>query len=225
MRKVILLFLILLLSSCSRGNYNLLNKKVNAIENRINTNKINIESNSKRIDSTNSRLIAIEKRIEKQRKKSKTYGNIPPAALIESVGNVQKNENVISINDKNDKAVYDAALEYYRNFEYTKAKDAFLNFLRVFKTSDLYDNAMFWLADAYLHTGDLNKSEQILKKLITQYPDKPVTKCGKTDAAMYLLAVIYGKKQDYSNKLYYQNMLKSKFPGSVYVKKLESKTK
>jgi len=224
-KRVILLFLILLLSSCSRGNYNLLNKKVIAMENRISTNSINIASNSKRIDSINKRLIAIEKRIEEQREKSKTYDDIPPAALIESVDNVQKSKDITSINNKNDKAVYDAALKYYRNFEYTKAKDAFLNFLRVFKTSDLYDNAMFWLADAYLHMGDLNKSEQILKKLIAQYPDKPVTKCGKTDAAMYLLTIIYGKKHDYSNKLYYQNMLKSKFPGSVYAKKIESKTR
>jgi len=249
-KRIILLFLVLLLSSCSRGNYDLLNRKMNAMENRMNANEVNIESNSKRIDSINSRLIAIEKQIEKQREKSKTYDNIPPAALIANEGNVQKdplifkrknmggkiwalkhvrkNENVISINDKNDKndkAVYDVALADYKNFQYAKARSEFLNFLNKFKTSKLYDNAMFWLADAYFHIGDLNRSEQMLKKLIVQYPDKPVTKCGKTDAAMYLLTIIYNKKQDYKNKLYYKNMLTTKFPDSVYVKKIKYKTK
>lgn len=213
------------------------------MENRIDANRVNIESNSKRIDSVNSRLIAIEKRIEKQRKKSKTYDNIPPAALIESEENmqknpsifkrknmggkiwaekhVQKNENLVSTDDKSDKAVYDVALEYYKNLQYAKARSAFLNFLDKFKASKLYGNAMFWLADAYFHMDDLDRAEQILKKLIIRYPDKPVVKCGKTDAAMYLLTIIYNKKHDYKDGLYYKNMLITKFPNSVYTKKIK----
>ena len=198
---------------------------MNAIENRVNLAEMNIESNSKKIDSTDSRLTAVEKRITEQRKKSKTYDSIPPAALIESESSGQKNRTAVLANSKNDRMVYNSALAMYRNLEYEKAKDAFLNFLRMFNTSKLYDNAMFWLADAYFHTGDIDKSEQVLKKLIIQYPDKPVTKCGKTDAAMYLLTIIYNERQDYDNELYYKNMLKSKFPDSVYAKKIKFKTK
>ncbi len=65
---------------------------------------------------------------------------------------------------------YRAALQAYREGQATKAIEQFRQFIRGAGTSDLTDNAQYWIGESYYNARDYNRAIIELNEVLLKYP-------------------------------------------------------
>ena len=86
---------------------------------------------------------------------------------------------------------YDRALGYYRDDRYEEAMVGFKNFLTLYPTSDLADNAHFWIGECYRALTKYEEAILAYQKVINGYP-----KGNKVPSAMLQQALTFEKIND-----------------------------
>jgi len=86
---------------------------------------------------------------------------------------------------------YDRALGYYRDDRYEEAMAGFKNFLTLYPTSDLADNAHFWIGECYRALKKYEEAILAYQKVINGYP-----KGNKVPSAMLQQALTFEKIND-----------------------------
>jgi len=86
---------------------------------------------------------------------------------------------------------YDSALGYYRDDRYEEAMAGFKNFLTLYPTSDLADNAHFWIGECHRALTKYEEAILAYQKVINGYP-----KGNKVPSAMLQQALTFEKIND-----------------------------
>ncbi len=159
--------------------------------------------------------------IAKVQIKSPKANYIKPTNPSESPGKPDKmnsSSKVKSGGAINYKDYYKMALKAYMNFNYPKAIQMFKHFLKTYRNNDLDDNALYWLASAYLRMNKTEEAIKLYRQLLEKYPYGATSDGGKTDAALYELIKIYMQNNEMGKADRYAKILYERFPGSIYAK-------
>ncbi len=183
------------------------------------------QSNKKQAHSINNIKIAAKPKKEKKVKVS----SIPPPIVKVATTDKGPNDKGNSIDSRQykqgsnltPKELYKKALSLYFKGNYKQASILFEEFIAKYKTSDLYDNSLYWLAYCNIHMGDIKKAIALLKRIINEFPYSSVSQGGKTDAAIFSLIRIYKKMGKKKQARMYKNQLLKRFPLSSYTKKIK----
>ncbi|WP_025270074.1 tetratricopeptide repeat protein [Hippea sp. KM1] len=176
------------------------------------------------IEKKANRILSyITQSTKKEERDNASLGFIPPPPKTKTI--IKKPSNKPQVDTKDYKALYREALGYYKKGDYSKAKELFERFIGEYKNTDLFDNALFWLAYTHIHLGNIDKATQLLKRIIEEFPQASVDKGGKTDAAIFALIKIYKKQNDKKLEVYYRDLLIKRFPYSNYVNLIKRRRK
>lgn len=93
-----------------------------------------------------------------------------------------------------DEIVFQKAWLLYRNGAYAEAATAFMGLLETNPHAAKADEALFWAAESFFQTGDLDRSIQLFREYLHQYPDG-----AHPDAAHYALGWAFFKQSRYAD--------------------------
>jgi tol-pal system protein YbgF len=69
-----------------------------------------------------------------------------------------------------DKAAYQSAFDLLKNSQYDRAITAFQKFLAAYPTSQLADNAQYWLGEAYYVNKSFPEAQAAFQRVVDKYP-------------------------------------------------------
>ncbi|AEA33914.1 tetratricopeptide repeat protein [Hippea maritima] len=189
--------------------------------------KYKVAQNQKEKDQMDNSSVSLNNfKINKEKEKGSAIGNksnhMPIVPAKDEIDNASKK---LHLPPTNYKQVYKKALLYYKKKDFKQAELLFCKFINSYKNTDLYDNALYWLAYTYIHQNETGKAIKLLKEIIEQFPNGSVDKGGKTDAAIFALIKIYKKQNEKDLEEYYKNLLIKKFPSSRYVNLIKRRRK
>ncbi len=237
-------FIGMFLYSCTFGNekryenlekrYVVLNERVKHLGNEVTKNRKAILNVKREVVSIHLEIEKIKKKLKKERENF-NFSGIPPASLLKEKSVVKRSTGEVKLVRSDTVTVkkedggtnadwmnmYHRGVSLFFSGKYREAEKVFVDFIRHNKGKEFYAHALFWLGDVYMHLGKLDKAVDMLKECLRVQPDKPVARGGKSDAAMYLLGLIYVKKwKDIKSARFYMTRMKDRFPDSVYLRKL-----
>jgi len=150
-----------------------------------------------KIREISTRLDYIETSLGIERKEPVTEGSAEIAAIPPSV-KVDKEK------------AYSAAYKAFKNGEYSRAREEFQKFLKVFPNSEYSDNAQFWIGECYYFEGAYEKAILEYEKVIRNYPEG-----SKVPNSLLKQAFSFLKIGDQSSaKLLLQRVIKD-YPGTT----------
>lgn len=79
-------------------------------------------------------------------------------------------ESSAAMNEGDRRALYDSALETYRNDDYVAAELAFQRFLEAFPDNDLSDNAVYWIGECRFARGDNRGAMAAFQRVLHEFP-------------------------------------------------------
>jgi tol-pal system protein YbgF len=126
-----------------------------------------------------------------------------------------KNPGTDSLRQKSEGPVMDAQQLYNTAYldvtkgNYELARQGFQEFLRVFPTSTLADNAQYWIAESYYGEGKYQEAIKGFEQVIDNYPAGD-----KVSAAMLKLGFSYQKLGDTATANVYLQQVIEKYAGS-----------
>lgn len=219
---------------------NTIKPKISSIEEKLNvlTKKINLLENT--TNSTKS-LKPAEKTVVQAQVDNNTnnvLSKIPPASLVfankkqNSQKQLDNKQNInlqkISNNKKNHieknfttptaqaLSTYQDALSTYMNRDFNGALSKFLQFLNDYPQTDLEQNAYFWVGNSYYNLNNYDKALDYFSDCLNNFPKKPTSQGGKTDACLFMLYKTY-KAMGNTQKAYdYLMQLKQEYPINPY---------
>lgn len=102
--------------------------------------------------------------------------------------------------------------------DYDVALDGFKNYVQLFPSSSLSDNAQYWMGECYYALGKTSEALDAFQKVIDNYPEE-----NKVPSALYKLAIIYQKEGNLpKSKELLQKIIKS-HPNSTEAKLAKDK--
>jgi tol-pal system protein YbgF len=142
-----------------------------------------IERDTTEQDGTDARLAQLTKRLAEvetslkrlhvyvglepsgEVKKQQPEKALPEAALPKKQPKVVEEKPAVT-----DKQVYELTLATYREEEYEEALAGFRGFLEKYPTSDLADNAQFWIGECYMALKQYEQAILAYQEVIKKYP-------------------------------------------------------
>jgi tol-pal system protein YbgF len=133
--------------------------------------------------------------LERERASEKTREKqTPQTETGKPKGDVQQTES----------SLYEKTLEYYWDGRYDEARAGFKKFLTLYPTSDLADNAYFWIGECHRASEDYEEAILAYQKVINDYPDG-----NKVPSAMLHQALAFEKIDDKTTaQLVYKKLVK-----------------
>jgi tol-pal system protein YbgF len=105
---------------------------------------------------------------------------------------------------QNESALYEKTLEYYWDGRYGEAIAGFKKFLTLYPTSDLADNAYFWIGECHRASEEYEEAILAYQKVINDYP-----KGNKVPSAMLHQALAFERIDDKTTaQLVYKKLVK-----------------
>ncbi|WP_456465720.1 tol-pal system protein YbgF [Persephonella sp.] len=132
---------------------------------------------SKRVDNVSK--VASQNSIELQ--KLKSFGqsrNKTEESELEKEG-----EEKVKI-PENPEELYRYGLDAYYKGKIEVAREMFEKFIKKFKNSELYDNALFWIGQTYFAEGRYDKAVKTFDRLINECETGKILDCNKMPTAM-----------------------------------------
>ncbi|HEY3054819.1 MAG TPA: tol-pal system protein YbgF [Thermoanaerobaculia bacterium] len=141
-----------------------------------------------RLDVMNDRITRLEKAGEE-----KSVGSVaPPAPAARAAavsGATQKPQRALTAAKIAD--AYRSAIILYSKNRFAEARAAFQQVFDADASSELADNALFWIGETYYAANDYNNAIRFFKRVADEYGDQ-----NKAPDAMYKLALAYEKTSD-----------------------------
>lgn len=199
----------LLISACAKQeDIDLLQKELIELKKevaQIKQNQIQVKEDiaqlSKRVDNVSK--TASQNALELQ--KLKSFGKVEKETL------PKEGEEKVKIPEKPDR-LYKYALDAYFKGKMEEAKEGFKKFIDKYKSSELYDNALFWLGQIYYTEGKYDTALKTFNRIVTGCETGEILDCNKLPAAMLKKAQCYIKlgETDKAKKVF-QKIIKN-FP-------------
>ena len=177
---------LLILTGCVRQeDVDLLQKELVEIKKeiaQIKENQKNIQEDlsglSKRVDNVSK--VASQNSIELQ--KIKSFGRSEKKS--EEEKELEKEgEEKVKIPENPDE-LYRYGLDAYYKGKIKEAREIFERFIKRFKDSELYDNALFWIGQTYYTEGRYEKAVKTFDRLINECKTGKILDCNKMPTAM-----------------------------------------
>ncbi|WP_291490260.1 tetratricopeptide repeat protein [Desulfurella sp.] len=207
--------------------------KVRAIEEKLNalTKKIDLLENS--TNSTKKAKISEKTFVEASFDNSTNniISKIPPAEVVfskknqeiqkkvENNENKQKKENITQkfvLPSSEAFKVYNDALSTYMKRDFSKALEKFLQYSKDYPHTTLEQNAIFWIGNSYYNLNDYDKALSYFSDCLNNFPKKPTSEGGKTDACLFMLYKTYKAKGNTQKAYDYLMQLKKEYPINPY---------
>lgn len=154
--------------------------KVNALNQQISDLRGQIEVNQHAVSELKQQLIDLSKKQEEMRASARLAAVTPKEDLRELV------KKPVSMSSKQkDVEAYHQAYNDLLKRRYTKATQAFEQFVKQYPKSKLVGDAQFWLGDLYLAQGRPDKATQAFRKVANDPTNI------KAPDAMYKLGMIF----------------------------------
>ena len=170
---------------------------------------------SKRIESLEAQVQLIQSHLGLQKPAETTAGK-PVAALEGAPGGAETAKPGVMTEQQ----VYDQAMELFKEGKYEKSIVTFRDFLNKYPTSDLADNAQFWIGQSYMEMKQYEKAILAFQDVIKKYPDG-----NKVPNAMLKQALaFYEIKDKVSARLILKKIIR-KYPESEEAKIARAKLK
>ncbi|MDQ7056880.1 MAG: tetratricopeptide repeat protein [Persephonella sp.] len=176
--------------------------------------KEDIAQLSKRVDNVSK--TASQNALEIQ--KIKSFGSIKKEDIPE------EGKEQVKIPEKPDR-LYKYALDAYFKGKMKQSKEAFEKFVKKYRNSELYDNALFWLGQIYYTEGKYEKALSIFDSLIQGCKTGQIVDCNKLPTAMLKKALCYIRLGEKSKAKKLLNTVVREFPDTeeaeISLKRLE----
>ncbi|PJA98131.1 MAG: hypothetical protein CO128_08830 [Ignavibacteriales bacterium CG_4_9_14_3_um_filter_30_11] len=122
--------------------------------------------------------------------------------LESTISNLNYFVNNFSNSNFNVDAVYNLGIINYQLGRYDQSRLYFTQFSEKYKNHSNYGPSLYWIGETYLQENILDNAELILKQAIDINSNQYI------DYALFSLAKVYDKKNDYKNAVkYYNNLL------------------
>jgi len=134
--------------------------------------------------------------------------DLPPVAVEDSF-TVQSvlPDNVVTGGDREN---YNQAFDLLRQSQWSAAADAFQDFLTIFPTSELADNAKFWLAETSYVQGNFEAAIPIFQSVVNDY-----LLSDKLADALLKIGFCYDELDQHEDALIYLSRVTDEFPGTT----------
>ncbi|NPA13547.1 MAG: tol-pal system protein YbgF [Aquificae bacterium] len=162
-----------------------LKKKVATIEENQRKTQEDLIRLSNRLDYVAK--VSSQNQLEIQ--KLKSFGGKPqqttsmPQPTTPQIPLEKEGEEIVKMPETAEQLYRKALNEYYKGKIY-EARRLFQDFIKKFKNSDLYDNALFWLGQTYYIEGQYETAIEIFDRLISQCEAGTLVDCNKLPSAM-----------------------------------------
>ncbi|MGQ9708113.1 MAG: tol-pal system protein YbgF [bacterium] len=178
-----------------------------------------IEKLDKHIGEVDAELLDIGERLERiGRRVGAWRGELIPetTAPVESAA-LTPDTAVASIDADR---IYNTAYLDFTRGDYQMAIVGFRRFIQLFPSSEMADNAQYWVGECFYSLNQLDSAEMEFKLVINQYPEG-----NKLPAAIYKLGLIYllQKKRDLAEKQFHEVI--EKYPNTPEAKLAEERLK
>jgi len=130
--------------------------------------KRSVEKDTTSQDMIKATLAELTKRIEALESRMKEMGT-KPSQGVGPVPEVSPSPTQPAV--KSEKDFYDEAMALYKEGKYQEAIEAFKDFLGKYPTSELADNAQFWIGESYMAMKQYEKAILAYQEAIKKYPD------------------------------------------------------
>lgn len=162
----------------------------------IDEDTTNVDAMVSKMKELSSMLDELKTRIEKVEsslrfKPSVTTKTTGPEKVLPVQETPKKEISTLQEKKLTESETYDRALGYYRDDRYEEAMAGFKNFLTLYPTSDLADNAHFWIGECYRALKKYEEAILAYQKVINGYP-----KGNKVPSAMLQQALTFEKIND-----------------------------
>ncbi|OUU80568.1 MAG: tol-pal system protein YbgF [Gammaproteobacteria bacterium TMED78] len=128
--------------------------------------------------------------------------NLPPVAVDDSFSN-----DFVTGDDRDN---YNEAFELLRQSQWLSAAEAFQTFLTIFPTSDLADNAQFWLAETFYVQGSFQDAIPMFQSVVNEYESSD-----KLADALLKIGFCFDEIGQPDNSFLYLNRVIEEFPDST----------
>ncbi len=216
MKKMIILssiFSITALSCVSQQDFTSLQNQMAKLQQEVNELKLQqqqlnqkTETLAKRIDEVSS--IATQNSVEIQKLK---IGYKPPENPP-----LEGEEQVKTA--KNPEDIYNQALDLYYQGKLDEAEKKFQEFVKKYKDSQLYDNALFWIGQIYYTKGQYEKAINTFQDLINKCETGQIKDCNKLPDALLKISYSYLKIGEKEKAKHYFQKIIEKYPDSEEAK-------
>ncbi len=171
---------------------------------------------AKRVDELESQVKAMKQAAVVQPSTGTSTSTTPPPATAPRVVSAVQKKGA----PKTEQDVYDSAMALFKEGKYDEAIVNFRDFLKKYPSSDLADNAQFWIGESYMAMGQYEKAILAYQEVITKYPDG-----NKVPSAMLKQALaFYQIKDKVSARLLLKKIIR-KYPNSEEAKIAAAKLK
>ena len=171
---------------------------------------------AKRVDELEAQVKAMKQTAMVQPSpKTPTATTPPPATAPQVVSAVEKKPA-----PKTEQDVYNSAMALFKEGKYDEAIASFRDFLKKYPSSDLADNAQFWIGESYMAMQQYEKAILAYQEVIKKYPDG-----NKVPSAMLKQALAFHQIKDkVSARLLLKKIIR-KYPNSEEAKIAAAKLK
>ncbi len=219
------------------SDLNTIKPKISAIEEKLNVlaKKINVLSNATESNKTTEKTV-VEASLDNAT--NNIISKIPPASVVfssktedltkkhnseqkklpQEVEKNQKNniEKNLKAPSSQDLESYKDALSTYMKRDFRSALDKFLLFLNNHPHTNLEQNAYFWVGSCYYNLNQYDKALDYFSDCLNNFPQKPTSEGGKTDACLFMLYKTYKATGDTQKAYEYLMQLKKEYPINPY---------
>lgn len=116
------------------------------------------------------------------------------------------------------KKLYDAALTAYYRRNYPTAISRFQEFITAFPSSDLADNALYWIGESYYAKEDFERAISSFLKVADRYPNG-----SKVPDALFKIGLSYGRLNDHEKATEYLTRVMDNYPFSSAAQQAKSR--
>lgn len=155
----------------NEGLINLLTR-LDALQKDVQSLRNDVETMQYQIDQSNARqkdlYLDVDQRLQRIEQSVASSASNASLSVLEggSLGPGQ-----LPVPGGTDRANYQAAFELLKQGRYDQASIALQQFMVAFPTSELSDNAQYWLAETHYVTQDYKKALPEFQKVLERYPD------------------------------------------------------
>jgi tol-pal system protein YbgF len=112
------------------------------------------------------------------------------------------------------KELYNGAYKAYSDRDYPTAISRFQEFINAFPSSDLADNAFYWIGESYYAKEDFERAISSFLKLVDRYPNG-----NKVPDALFKIGLSYNRLRDSQRAREFFTRVMDNYPFSEAAKK------
>lgn len=189
MKKLVLFLSCVLMMACSQNNdvikqsFDNMNEEIINLQKSVADLKLELDEvdrknkiNSDNIDSNSTAITNVKTELTYLSNASMSKSNMSDKSETPKIIDTKKPDStdnqiiIIQDNFSDKSSLYSYAYELFKSGKYYESRKKFDEFLKLYPSDDLSDNALYWMSESYYAQREYQKSINIIEKLISTYP-------------------------------------------------------